>query len=292
MSLDDKIRQAHDILDEAWWRHVDKPGKELRGVVVLFSGGNDSTVLAHLMRERATHFGHCNTTIGIEQTRQFVRDTAALWGVELIEETATGGDTYEALVLDQGFPGPGHHEKMFQRLKDHQLRKIRAQLVDHGRRQRVIFVAGRRKHESARRTSRWKKGELVEHEREGSVVYASPLMHWTDGDMKAYRERFPEIPRNEVSDMIHMSGECLCGAFAGKGELEEIGFFFPEVASYIRSLELRVRAAGHIEPKCIWGWGADHKLKKRPKSGRLCDSCDLRLFGDDVTSVSIGERAA
>lgn len=274
--LDAKIAQAHDILDEAWYRHVDRKGKELCGVVVLFSGGNDSTILAHLMRERATHFAHANTTIGIEATRQFVREVSKAWGVPLIEKTATGPDTYRALVLDQGFPGPGHHYKMFQRLKERQLRKVRAELIDNGRRQRVIFVAGRRKEESARRTSRWLKGELVEHERDGAVVWCSPLLHWTTDDMREYRERF-DVPRNEVSDMIHMSGECLCGAFASKGERNEIGFFYPEWLAEIEALEADVRAAGHPEPRCVWGWGAEHvKAGKRYKTGRLCDSCDGR----------------
>lgn len=288
--LDARIREAHDILNEAWWRHVDKPGKDLRGIVVLFSGGNDSTVLAHLMRDKATHFAHANTTIGIEQTRQFVRDMSALWLVPLIEETATGNDTYEALVIDQGFPGPGHHWKMFQRLKERQLRKVQRRFINHPRRERVMFVAGRRKEESARRTSRWHKGELVEHERVGSVVWCSPIIHWSAVDMAAYRERF-DVPRNEVSDMIHMSGECMCGAFAKKNEREEVGFFFPEFSEQIADLELKVRAAGHPEPRCVWGWGADQPVKVRRrdrKAGRLCDSCVYRQEALDLW----GEAAA
>lgn len=282
--LDARITEAHAILDEAWYRHVDRPNKTLMGVVVLFSGGNDSTVLAHLMRERATHFAHANTTIGIEQTRQFVRDTSRRFGVPLIEETATGNDTYEALVIDQGFPGPGHHYKMFQRLKERQLRKVQRRFIGNGRRERVIFVAGRRKEESARRTSRWLKGELVEHERDGSVVWCSPLLNWSAADMTAYREQF-DVPRNEVSDMIHMSGECLCGAFAKKNELDEIGFFFPAVVEQIRKLELNVKAAGHPEPRCVWGWGADQPMKisrRHRKAGRLCDSCEFRQEALDL----------
>jgi 3'-phosphoadenosine 5'-phosphosulfate sulfotransferase (PAPS reductase)/FAD synthetase len=102
------IAQADEIvqmaLDEHGTRHT------LAGTCVLFSGGNDSTVLAHLMRKHSTHAVHCNTTIGIEETRQFVRDVCAGWGLPLIEETAPV--SYRELVLEQGFPGPGHHYKV------------------------------------------------------------------------------------------------------------------------------------------------------------------------------------
>lgn len=287
MSVDERIREAHEILDEAWWQHVGKPGKTLRGIVVLFSGGNDSTVLAHLMRERATHFGMANTTIGIERTRQFVRDTSAAWGVPLIEKVASGGDTYRAHVLKHGFPGPAMHDRMFQRLKERQFRKIRRDLILHSRRDRVIFVAGRRAAESARRTSRWKRGEIVEHEREGSIVWCSPILHWTDADMAEYRREF-DVPRNEVSDMIHMSGECLCGAFASPGERDEVGFFFPDWKAEIEALEAEVAAAGIAGERARWGWGADQPVEVRRRShkpGRLCDSCTYRqesldLWGD------------
>ncbi len=39
-----------------------------------------------------------------------------------------------------------------------------------------------------------------------------------------------------------MSGECLCGAYAHKGELKELAFWYPEVADRIKRLEQRVLA--------------------------------------------------
>jgi 3'-phosphoadenosine 5'-phosphosulfate sulfotransferase (PAPS reductase)/FAD synthetase len=273
--IDDLITEAHRLLDDTIDSFVTSEGKQLAGIVTLFSGGNDSTVLAHLMRERSTHHGHCNTTIGIEATRQFVRDYSAELGKELIEVLPP--ISYRELVLERGFPGPAQHYKMYQRLKERGLRKIRKQLIGrNGRTQRVVFLAGRRRAESNRRAN------VPEFEREGSVVWCSPLVHFTDADMAAYREMHPEIPRNEVSDMLHMSGECLCGAFAGKHELEEIRFFFPEVAEEIRQLEEEATA---LEvPHCRWGWGAwreggDDVLSEALQSGPMCSSCDLRFKG-------------
>lgn len=268
-TLDDAITAAHATLDVAIALHF--TAHRVAGIVVLFSGGSDSTVLAHLFRDRASHFGHANTTIGIESTREFVRRMSAVWGKPLIEKLPP--TTYRDLVIERGFPGPGQHYKMYQRLKERGLRQIRRELVKLPRRERVIFLAGRRRDESNRRMN------VPEMEREGSVVWVSPLFDWTNGEMAAYR-KLHDLPRSEASEMIHMSGECLCGAFAGPDELNEIGFFFPDVKATINALELEVRAAGHTEPKCVWGWGGDptrlRQFRVDLAAGRLCSSCDAR----------------
>jgi 3'-phosphoadenosine 5'-phosphosulfate sulfotransferase (PAPS reductase)/FAD synthetase len=251
----------------------DIPSREVVGVVGLFSGGNDSTVLCHILRDDLTHLAHCNTGIGVEQTREFVRARAAEWQIPLIEVHPPAGSTYRELVIDQGFPGPGMHWKMYQRLKERGLRQVRGRLITEPRRQRVIFVAGRRRAESARRAN------VPVRETQGSIEWVSPLVDWTNEMMAAYRSYF-ELPRNEVSDMLHMSGECLCGAFARKGELDEIGFFFPGVRAQIEGLEAEVRAAGHAEPRCRWGWGANSK-EQPSKSGPLCSTCDQRTLWDE-----------
>lgn len=275
------ISEAREIHVEARLRHIDPDRVTLAATAVLFSGGNDSTILAHLFREQATHAIHANTTIGIEQTRQFVRDTCAGWDLPLIENTPPPGSTYEDLVIERGFPGPAQHWKMYQRLKERALLQAKNQLI--GRNyytKRVIFLAGRRKAESDRRA------DIPTIERKRSIIWVSPLVNWTALDMNTYRMRFPECPRNPVPDLIHMSGECLCGAFAKPGELDEIGYWFPEVAAHIHELEAKVRAAGVVGPQCRWGWGADRKLRPA-KSGPLCTSCTLFDFDDDLSGAAV-----
>lgn len=68
-----------------------------------------------------------------------------------------------------------------------------------------------------------------------------------------------------------MSGECLCGAFAKPGELDEIGYWFPETKAEIEALEIEVRAAGHREAICKLG----HGQGSPSKAGPLCSSCEL-----------------
>lgn len=276
MSMQELIEESHAIVDEAIATHAE--GRDVVATVVLFSGGNDSTVLAHLMRQRATHAAHANTGIGIEATRQFVRDTCAGWGLPLIEKHPPAGSTYRELVLDQGFPGPAQHWKMYQRLKERCLRQVRRDLVTDPRRQRVLFLAGRRRDESSRRAM------VPEMERTGSVIWASPLVGWSKLDLNAYRRANPDCPRNEVADTLHMSGECLCGAFAKRDELDEIGWWFPEVEAHIRDLEEQARAARPDLPahRCRWGWGGEQDapalkaVDRQYRSGLLCSSCEHR----------------
>lgn len=269
------IDQAHEIYDEAVSLRL--KGRELAAECILFSGGNDSTTLAHLFRKRATHAIHANTTIGIEETRQYVRDTCASWGVPLIEETPP--DSYRDLILGNvrtkagvqvfkpGFPGPGAHGQMYTRLKERALDKARHTLgVANSRSKAVTFIAGIRRNESKRRADR----EI--HQSDGTVIWVSPISFWTKLDLTTYRLMFDDVPRNRVSDVLHMSGECLCGAFAHPGELEEIRYWFPDVAAEIEALQVEAHAAGIAEPYCTWG----HGKGRSADSGRLCQSCDVR----------------
>lgn len=282
------IEESRSLLDEAIQRHVTADGRRLAGVVALFSGGNDSTVLTHMFRDVATHAAHANTTIGIESTRDFVRNTCEEWGLPLIERTPPReSDHYRALVLDQGFPGPAHHFKMFQRLKERALRQVARELNPTPRSHRLVFVAGRRRQESARRAN------VPEMERRDSVVWVSPLVNWTTVDMNTYRLT-RDVPRNEVADLIHMSGECLCGAFAAKGEREEVSYWFPGQFEWIAELEAEIAKRDDIpDHRKTWGWGANRdRLGAAARdlspsaSGPLCSACDDRfqdsLFGGDA----------
>ena len=257
------IEQASSIVDEAISEHCD--GKRLVASCVLFSGGNDSTVLAHMMRPRVDYAVHANTTIGIEETRQFVRDTCAEWQLPLLERQPP--QSFRDLVVERGFPGPAMHFKIYQRLKERSLRSVRRELVASPRRERVLFIAGRRRSESVRRQ------DVPLHERQGSTIWASPLAMWTKLDLSTYRLVMGDVPVNRVSELLGMSGECLCGCFAKPGELDKIRAHFPISAKEIDQLQDAVREAGHLGLKARWGWGWQRTARKPAQSGPLCTSC-------------------
>jgi 3'-phosphoadenosine 5'-phosphosulfate sulfotransferase (PAPS reductase)/FAD synthetase len=281
------IDQSRDYLSAAIEDHVWRDRRMVAATIVLFSGGNDSTTLAHLFRQDADFAAHANTTVGIEQTRQFVRNVCEEWGLPLIErKPPREEDRYRALVLDQGFPGPAMHYKMFQRLKERALDQVRRELVTNPRRERLVYIAGRRRTESQRRA------HVPISERRGSVVWVSPLVNWTKPDLITYRLIFRDVPRNPASDLIHMSGECLCGAFAAPGERQEIDYWFPLALEEIRELEALIADRSDIPAhRKTWGWGADPAKKALDgapsKSGILCSSCDDRF----QTTLDLGEIA-
>lgn len=255
------IEQAHEIHATALKLGE---GKKIMGNVLLFSGGNDSTVLGHLFKDVATHAAHANTGIGIEATRQFVRNVCKQWDLPLIEKHPP--ISYRDLVIERGFPGPAMHFKMYQRLKERCLDQVRRDFITQGYRQRVVFIAGRRRAESARRK------DIPLYERNRSVIWASPIAMWTKFDMNTYRLMMGDVPVNMVSDHVGMSGECLCGAFAKPGELDMIGTHYPEAKQQIEDLEREVHAAGHPKPYCDWGHGQGEPAYK---SGPMCTSCNI-----------------
>lgn len=269
-------RQALTIYKEA----ADAATTRTVARCVLLSGGRDSTTVAHLFRHEATHILHVNTGTGIPATTQFVRDLAAEWNLPLIE--VEPDDTYEALVLGEvktkrtgedvwpgGFPGPGAHGTMFQRLKERALDKARHELgIANSRTVGALWIAGRRREESERRR------HIPSVETDGTVTWVSPVLNWTSLDLTTYR-KLHKVPVNPVTDHLHMSGECLCGAFAKPGELDEIRMFYPDVAERITNLEQRVAAAGFPTAVCRWGHGgASAARSSATAKARLCSSCE------------------
>jgi 3'-phosphoadenosine 5'-phosphosulfate sulfotransferase (PAPS reductase)/FAD synthetase len=308
MTLDEAITRTHALLDEACGRW---PAEH---IVALFSGGNDSTLLFHLLRERVTMAALVNTSIRVPDTARYVRDVTAAWGVELAEPSPP--DSYRDLVCGRvrnktgpnagevtwrGFPGPAGHYLMYQRLKERALASLRRSLVGpRGTSGQVIYLAGMRWSESQRR---FRNAEEIDPD--GAVVWVSPIVHWTDGHIAEYKERHRcqvahnhadhmlctpgSLPLNEVTAHLHMSGDCICGAFAQEGEIYGLELFYPEVAAEIHDIEAEARSCGVPEPRCTWGWGAG---RERGSAGRLCASCRIPQLDGQQELFAAPEVAA
>lgn len=254
-----------------------------------FSGGRDSLAVTHWMMNNVPGCEpfHCNTGIGIERTRQFVRDTCATMGWPLHEIRAKEdcGQDYDELVRKLGFPGPDGHSMMYARLKERPIRELvrRAQTK---RGDRVMLATGIRHDESVRRM-RYAGREV---NRAGSQLWVNPIYWWSGTERDAYIKAH-NLPINPISAMLGMSGECLCGAYAHRGEKSLVKLVDRETHDRICALEQSVSDAGFN-----WGW------EGRPPSGGhnpaqldvfrpLCVGCEkVHLAGG--SSMTTNQREA
>lgn len=212
-----------------------------------FSGGRDSLAVTHWMMNNVPgcEVFHCNTGIGIEKTRQYVRDTCKQFGWPLHEIRAKEdcGKDYDEIVKVGGFPGPSGHRWMYIYLKDKPIRKMVRDLQKK-RGDKVLIATGIRHDESTRRM-RYVGSEV---NRQGSQLWVNAIYWWSASERDAYNKKH-NLPINEVAATLGMSGECLCGAFAYKGELALIRCVDPGTADRIERLQQEVLARGFT-----WGW--------------------------------------
>jgi 3'-phosphoadenosine 5'-phosphosulfate sulfotransferase (PAPS reductase)/FAD synthetase len=241
--------------------------------LALFSGGNDSATMLDIVRDQVDAAVHIVTGIGIPETSVFVRETCERWAVPLIELRTDPG-VYRDIVLGptrQGFPGPGFHYITYHRLKSQRLQELQRDYAK-GRGTRILLVSGVRSSESARRMRQIGGTEIDgPRGRLGKVAWANPIVHFDALAMNAARDLLG-TPRSPVADALHKSGECLCGCFACPGELDELAFWYPDTAAYIRELESEAERLGKRYSK--WGGPKESRMNRRIP-GPLCSGCVL-----------------
>lgn len=242
------------------------------------SGGHDSITACYIASLSNGFRGqfHCDTGVGLKATELFVTGLCAKmrWPLEVyraLDNTKSDGTPdpmdYFAMLEKAGFPGPGTHWMMYVKLKERQiLRWVR----DHKtkRKDRIMIVTGARRQESKIRSQ---DGRVEEHRREGALVWCNPIFDFSKLDCTRIME-YANLPRSPVVDLIHKSGECLCGAFGKDGELSETAFWFPNDPCVLRLVEADKR----LKVTMGWGWGGRPPRKGScvKTSGPMCASCD------------------
>lgn len=281
------VYEARLILTEAIEAH------DPVSIYLALSGGNDSRTVAHvslpLLANDPRFRGAVlvDTGVAIPEAHDAVREYAASVGVPLtIQRTP---QSYDALVLKHGFPGPAQHSMMYRNLKERAIRLVTAQAKEgESRMARVVFVSGVRKYESKQRV---KLSDPVT--KDGSRVWVNPLFWWTTPERNAYQAA-QGIPRNPISEIIcGSSGDCLCGALAdpdGEKEMHSLEVWFPKTAARLRALERRAAAAGvwsrwgHKPPQKVTEpddetmdlWEAEDEEARSNLFMPMCVGCDLR----------------
>jgi 3'-phosphoadenosine 5'-phosphosulfate sulfotransferase (PAPS reductase)/FAD synthetase len=258
----DPLADAARILREAIEMH--KPSS----IWVGYSGGTDSETALGVAKNLPGFRGilHLHTTIRIPEVGEWVHERAKQEGIPLKEYTAPV--PYDDIVMQYGFPGPAQHTTMYARLKQ---RGIRRFLQEHktSPRDRVMLVTGVRKSESKIRM-----GTVQEIQREGCLVWGAPLTNWTDDHKNDYMAANGLKP-NPISKQMCISGECMCGAMAGPGELAEVETASPVFYKRLTRLIDRVKAAG------LWHkWGEAPPTPPDPRQEtmklHMCHSCAKR----------------
>jgi len=237
------VRSAHAVIDAGLTEY------RVRHVWALFSGGHDSLTATHVASQHPAFAGviHIDTGTGVPETEQYVRDICARYGWRLmVGKPAT---TYQQLIVEHGFPGPPQHGIMYRYLKERPLDQVRIG-IQRECGEKIAFVGGMRSQESSRRM-----GNAEPHHQDRHGIWVSAIHNWTAMDVSTY-VHLNALPRNQVKRNTHMSGECLCSAFAKQGEAQMYEYFYPDVAERIRRWETLVQQARELQV-----WEAEHGFR-------------------------------
>lgn len=255
-------RKPEDIVAEAIERF--RPVRKFVG----FSGGNDSRALAHWIMSNVPGFELflIDTGIKVKQAVPSAIEFAERYGYPLtvIRAKEDCGQDYDEIVRKHGFPGPYSHKFMYRLLKERAV-ELLVRRSKTARMDKVLLVTGIREAESIKRMG-YKDMEIT---RNGAQVWCNPIYWWSNAERDEYL-MLNQVPRNPVSDLIGISGECLCGAYAHKGELAKVRSVDPDVADHIERLQAEVR------DRFPWGWEGrpPTKCTDRPQVGMMCIGCE------------------
>ncbi len=241
----------------------------------LFSGGHDSLCAVHLASQHPRFKGtvyHINTGIGAAYTRRFVESVCEAQGWML--QVFKSKDTYEQFIRDRGFPGPGRHDWVYNRLKGRCV-----QSMVKGRAPKAM-ITGCRSQESVRRMGVTAAIQMGEVDRKTGKrfnlnrIWTAPCHDWSTAEQQLYMDEFG-LPINKFKVAVGLSGECGCGAFAAPGEEELWREHAPEVGREIDRLTIIAKECGM---PCEWGKRPQNGEKTAASTGPLCSSCDRRAL--------------
>jgi 3'-phosphoadenosine 5'-phosphosulfate sulfotransferase (PAPS reductase)/FAD synthetase len=300
-SLDEVYREAHDIVTQAHEEH--SPSHTF----ILFSGGNDSTVVAHALRDRADALVHIDTGTALPGVRAHVEAVAEMLGMKLLVYEAR--DAYAKMVLGRddfwsafhehnaqlaadGLPPISHEQfTLLERQKPgkgvapgHPLgfpgpgghrfpyqrlkeRQVDALVRDHKTHTRDRILLL----SGVRHSESQRRMGTFGVERVGAKVWCPPIVRWTPEHMREYRQRH-DLPQSDVAALIHRSGECNCGAFAAPGEREMLAAFYPEWEREVAELEAEAQRRGIRG--CKWGQRPTERVAEAAP-GPMCTDCQL-----------------
>lgn len=199
------VHTGHDVLERLRTEY------DPDHIYAAVSGGDDSITALHFAANSNVidldGVVHMDTGIGVRKTREFVEEKVEEMELDLVvledQNARFGHERYEHLVKTHGFPGanPVAHSQMWKNLKDKPLNKFRRHLDGD-----LALISGVRRFES---NTRYERLDHTGVQEVSSIIWASPLVDFTDMDLKTYRDHH-DIEENPVAALLCSSGECLC----------------------------------------------------------------------------------
>ena len=178
---------------------------------------------------------------------------------------------YASHVLQYGFPLAGIHGTIMGKLKFKTMRDFALTI----NRKEHCLISGIRKFESGSRMKKYPEPIMSE----GNLWFGCPFFYKSTEEVYRYiHENGLKI--TPVHAKLGISGECMCGAFATRGEKEMIMQIDPKLAEYIKWLEDGIQKFGTEYAKRYPKWGGQAKISEKEQQqhidGFFADNPDLK----------------
>jgi len=155
--------------------------------------------------------------------------------------------TFEDWVTKYGFPSQRIHTQIMRIIKYEAMRKYIFERYDAG--EMPCYIGGARRKESVRRMGNMAKP--IYHD--GRVWFCNPFIDKGTVEVYEYLTEH-KLRKSPAYTQLHISGDCLCGSFANKGEILLLKAFYPDVYNKIKSIEEKIKENKDI-PSLFKGWG-------------------------------------
>ena len=212
-----------------------------RTIHCFFSGGRDSALACYIafqvagLRNWKYKLIHIDTTIGLEETEDYVRRYAEWLGAELV--VIRPDHTFEEYVAM--YPYWPHVYPPQMRWCYHKLKRIPFErYLKMNYRDGDLLVLGVRRSESLFREREYNSVFTAKYYSESKVQAKVwlPLLHVTDDRIDELIEKLG-IPKSPVWRIIGSSGECFCLAGATKRKVAQAVKAYPELGERLAEID-------------------------------------------------------
>ena len=217
----------------------------------LLSGGKDSMSVTHFVAENYPEYFkgvlYVDTTIALDETKEFIKDECQRLGWKL-HTRLPPRQTFEEWVKQYGFPSMRIHTIIMRRLKYEAMRKFALERLD----EYPCMISGVRRKESIRRMGNVK--EPFNHD--GNLYFVAPFIDKSTVEVYNYLSDHG-LKKSPAYTELHISGDCLCGSFAGREEIMLLKAFYPKIYEKIKRIEEAIKDDPNIKPE-FKTWGNHH----------------------------------